>query len=119
MNQYRCETCKNYDKFFSSCKLTWYKESIVGKKETIHPIIKRESEWLINQVGCASHSNFQSEWDKMNKLVAWLYEEGMKFEKECDTEDDYKDAVSACARRAQCYYTIHKIEELRQEVNRG
>jgi hypothetical protein len=47
-------------------------------------------------------------------LVAWLYEEGMKFEKECDTEDDYKDAVSACARRAQCYYTIHKIEELRQ-----
>lgn len=48
----------------------------------------------------------------IDKLLTWLYEEGMKFEKKCDSEENYTEAASACARRAQCYYTIQKLNEL-------
>jgi hypothetical protein len=52
----------------------------------------------------------------LDKLVKWLYSEGIKFEKMCDSEENYITAASACARRAQCYYTIEKIAELRQSA---
>ena len=48
----------------------------------------------------------------IDKLLTWLYEEGIKFEKMCDSEENYTEAASACARRAQCYYTIQKLKEL-------
>ena len=50
----------------------------------------------------------------LHDLKKWLYEEGMKFERVCDSEENFVNATSACARRAQCYYTLEKIEELRQ-----
>jgi hypothetical protein len=49
------QKCKNWDIFFNSCKLTWYKTTIEGKKVTIHPNIKSDTLWLIEQVGCASY----------------------------------------------------------------
>ena len=52
----------------------------------------------------------------IDELKKWLYEEGMKFEKICDSAENYTDAASACARRAQCYYTIEKIEKLKGEI---
>jgi hypothetical protein len=59
--------------------------------------------------------NPQAEREKvLDELEKWLYEEGMKFEKICDSEENYTDAASACARRAQCYYTIEKLKELRE-----
>jgi hypothetical protein len=53
----------------------------------------------------------------LENLVAWLYEEGIKFEKICDSEREYINAIGVCARRAQCYYTIQKIDELRQQAD--
>ena len=55
----------------------------------------------------------------LDKLEKWLYEEGKRFEKKCDGEVDYIDAVSACARRAQCYYTIEKINEFKMDGEQG
>ena len=73
MNQYRCRfdyfndksklMCSNWDCFFNSCKLTWYETTLEGKKQTIHPHLSSEKLWIIEQVGCASHSDFQSERD--------------------------------------------------------
>ena len=51
--------------------------------------------------------------DVLDELEKWLYEEGMKFEKICDSEVNFVNATGACARRAQCYYTIEKLKELR------
>jgi hypothetical protein len=45
--------------------LTWYKTTLEGKKQTIHPHLSSEKLWIIEQVGCASHSDFQSERDKV------------------------------------------------------
>jgi hypothetical protein len=53
----RCNNCQHYDKFFGSCKLTWYHTSIQGHKETIHPKTDGAGAWLISRVGCASHSS--------------------------------------------------------------
>jgi hypothetical protein len=71
MNQYRCRfdyfnnkskpMCSNWDCFFNSCKLTWYETTLEGKKQTTHPHLSSEKLWIIEQVGCASHSDFQSE----------------------------------------------------------
>ena len=68
MNQYRCRfdyfndkskpMCSNWDCFFNSCKLTWYETTLEGKKQTIHPHLSSEKLWIIEQVGCASHSDF-------------------------------------------------------------
>jgi hypothetical protein len=70
MNQYRCRfdyfnnkskpMCYNWDCFFNSCKLTWYETTLEGKKQTIHPNLSTEKLWIIEQVGCASHSDFQN-----------------------------------------------------------
>jgi hypothetical protein len=54
--------------------------------------------------------------DVLDELMKWLYEEGMKFEKICDSEANFVNATGACARRAQCYYTIEKLKELRQQT---
>jgi hypothetical protein len=48
--------CENYDAFWSSCKLLFYKTSISGKREEIHPVLEDKNKWLIHQVGCASYS---------------------------------------------------------------
>ena len=54
MTQYRCETCKNYedDDGKSACNI---------REEWISTDVWN---W-IKVVGCASHSDFQSEWDKI------------------------------------------------------
>jgi hypothetical protein len=64
MNQYRCETCKNrkgvYDIPFCDC---WDKKI---------PITKYGMD-LISHIGCSSHSDFQSERDKvLDILDEWL-----------------------------------------------
>ena len=69
MNQYRCRfdyfndkskpMCSNWDCFFNSCKLTWYETTLEGKKQTIHPHLSSEKLWIIEQVGCASHSSIK------------------------------------------------------------
>jgi hypothetical protein len=53
MNQYRCETCKNHveDNGFQRCKF-------------IKGWVEPDEYYLITEIGCASHSDFQSERDK-------------------------------------------------------
>jgi hypothetical protein len=71
MNQYRCETCKNIDCVFAEkWRTTWHSDMY----------------YFINKMGCASHSSFQSERDKVldevilriNNLLNGLYEEKRK-----------------------------------------
>ena len=54
MNQYRCETCKNRKTIYGE-----YACEVVSRKMT-----KCFYEW-VTKVGCASHSDFQSERDKV------------------------------------------------------
>jgi hypothetical protein len=54
-NPCNCSNCSNWDKFWSSCKLLFYEQSIFGEKEVIHPRIEHKNEWLLKQVGCLSH----------------------------------------------------------------
>ena len=73
MNQYRCETCKNrkgvYDIPFCDC---WDKKI---------PITKYGMD-LISHIGCASHSDFQSERDTvLERLHIW-------FENYCEGNED-------------------------------
>ena len=50
MNQYRCETCNHKDN---------------GWCELLNRILYFNESDFISEVGCASHSDFQSERDKM------------------------------------------------------
>jgi hypothetical protein len=56
MNQYRCETCKNHveDNGFQCCKF-------------IKGWVEPDEYYLITEIGCASHSDFQSEREDMLK----------------------------------------------------
>jgi hypothetical protein len=57
MNQYRCETCKyKHPHLIEGLKPDCEKSSWLLTKETIE---------VIEEVGCASHSDFQSERDKV------------------------------------------------------
>ena len=60
MNQYRCETCEKYTEtpYLSFCDGLAFRDNLDSvDKEYI-------KEW-IERVGCASHSDFQSERDKV------------------------------------------------------
>jgi len=69
MNQYRCETCKK------ECKITVV-DSDYSKPISFNPKDPIEStEYFvqgISQVGCASHSDFQSGWYIQEKLLCEL-----------------------------------------------
>ena len=66
MNQYRCETCKK------ECKITVV-DSDYSKPISFNPKDPIEStEYFvqgISQVGCASHSDFQSGWDTVLDIL--------------------------------------------------
>jgi hypothetical protein len=64
MNQYSCETCKNWDNFYHGCNLFIFETRLDKKKETIHPYMHEDGYKTIEFVGCASHSDYQSERDK-------------------------------------------------------
>ena len=69
MNQYRCETCKNRKTIYGE-----YACEVVSRKMT-----KCFYEW-VTKVGCASHSDFQSERDKMlDELEKRITEEELVF----------------------------------------
>jgi hypothetical protein len=53
--------------------LTWYETTLEGKKQTIHPHLSSEKLWIIEQVGCASHSNFQSKRDTCPQNKIWQH----------------------------------------------
>lgn len=53
-----CKGCENFDAFFNSCKLTFYKQRFGEKTETIHPRTNA-SRWLLAVVGCASDTRKQ------------------------------------------------------------
>jgi hypothetical protein len=48
-----CKGCGNFDAFFNSCRLTFYKVTSFGESDTIHPRTN-PSRWLLAIVGCAS-----------------------------------------------------------------
>jgi hypothetical protein len=60
MNQYRCETCKNCD-----CQYYSYTPGEPGCT-----VIASKHDFTANK-GCASHSDFQSEWDKIQFADDW------------------------------------------------
>jgi len=71
MNQYRCETCKNRKTIYGE-----YACEVVSRKMT-----KCFYEW-VTKVGCASHSDFQSERDAvLERLHIW-------FENYCEGNED-------------------------------
>jgi len=71
MNQYRCETCKNRKTIYGE-----YACEVVSRKMT-----KCFYEW-VTKVGCASHSDFQSERDAVpERLHIW-------FENYCEGNED-------------------------------
>jgi len=77
MNQYRCETCKNrkgvYDIPFCDC---WDKKIPItkyGMDLISHIGCTKYGMDLISHIGCSSHSDFQSERDKvLDILDEWL-----------------------------------------------
>jgi hypothetical protein len=96
MNQYRCETCtkqgchyhpnNNYWKDLSNGLLHFFYDSI-------------------DNVGCASHSDFQSEQDKvLEKLEGWVESE---LKKDYTIEDIRQYGFSS---------VLVKLEELRQQA---
>jgi hypothetical protein len=91
---------------------------VTGIQGEIYPVGKEIFEMTYDPVDCTSHNSQFEQSDRgmvlLDKLEKWLYEEGIKFEKKCDSEENYTEAVSACARRAQCYYTIEKLKEFRK-----
>ena len=65
MNQYKCETCKHRENITDAFYNTiWCKKH----DEAINPS-------TINLVGCASHSDFQSEREKVLELLRLKYVE--------------------------------------------
>ena len=58
MNQYRCETCKNYEDDDEKCACNIREEWI------------STDVWnWIKVVGCTSHSDFQSEWSNLVRTI--------------------------------------------------
>jgi hypothetical protein len=74
--------------------LTWYDHRFSGKKEKIRPRIEPEEEWLIKQVGCASHSSIKNE--NQNR-AAFLRQVTHEIRKELKSERNIKSAINVMA----------------------
>jgi len=84
MNQYRCETCKHYDKdnFLWRCGYISKKFNVAITTGELDNEVFR---YIQSYVGCASHSDFQSERDThwrdlfvsdLRSLIKWDAEHG-------------------------------------------
>ena len=72
MNQYRCETCKHYDKdnFLWRCGYISKKFNVAITTGELDNEVFR---YIQSCVGCASHSDFQSGWDTvLERLHIWF-----------------------------------------------
>jgi hypothetical protein len=103
LNPYRCESCKFYFRnFCDSEKEVWNKCNIGSCQIDLNRGI------LIDRVGCASHSDLQSERDKVIQEL-WDWVEGD--DNELDRPAKYKgDYVHASGRLRK------KLLELRQQA---
>jgi len=79
MNQYRCDTCKWQDKFLKENELGIDHPYLCTKdsktKTTLSGCrtVTNETREYLAIVGCASHSDFQSERDKvLDELTEWM-----------------------------------------------
>jgi hypothetical protein len=98
MNQYRCETCKYFEETIGTLQLGYCNKD--GKRIT-HYLYLQDT-MTIDRFGCASHSDFQSERDKLDELENWLDEQVPRM--------DLEHPFYECKTR-----TKKKIAELRQE----
>jgi hypothetical protein len=113
MNQYRCETC-GYRKppLTGFCKTSQLCEKLGMHFE--YPITGSGNEmWVLTEVGCASHSDFnpQAEREKvLDELVSWI-EKG-----ECSIDIFYRtqDGRELEAVGIETEGLLKKIAELRQ-----
>lgn len=91
MNQYRCETCKNEDCPFG-----------IEAKYSIRIIPN-----IMEKVGCASHSDFQNQREKvLDELEQWCKPEDNELDRHATKKGDY---VYPSGR------LLKKIKELRGE----
>jgi hypothetical protein len=62
MNQYRCETCG------------YYQTHHINMCDIVERLLNAGEITLISKIGCASHSDFQSERDKLAELEQWAWD---------------------------------------------
>jgi hypothetical protein len=118
-NPYTCETCSDFDKFFSSCKLLFYDTYIGGRKETIHPVIGHKDEWMIQSLGCASHSDLHYDPESVTCKYCAARKQPLDILIEFDMWVSSHHVCGKYAEVSEVRQWIHnKISELRQEGNR-
>jgi hypothetical protein len=78
--------CNNWEPFYQSCKLLKYKQSICGKKEVLHPMLNSEKLWIIEQVGCASHSSAPSAEKVLERVLDIIKRADVLYETNIDLE---------------------------------
>jgi hypothetical protein len=78
MNQYRCETCKNH-----IYERETYCDFCIAKPLIKYRIVPNEM-YIINHLGCASHSDFQSERDTIFEMCQQRGIELSDLHEKCD-----------------------------------
>jgi hypothetical protein len=103
MNQYRCETCQYNLKAKAEPPYIW-----CSKSEEL--LVGRNAQKIISVVGCASHSDFQSERDKvLDDVISHL--EKLYFWYDCEPQPSAEFEEGACS---ALDHALIKISELRQ-----
>jgi len=106
-NQYQCKSCTKKGKTKKCPLLMHYVETCKDERpsrKVVNKLMKLVGEGTLSDVGCTSHSKFQSDWEKvLDELLNW--------------KPGYKQYRGNWIVKVDDLYT--KIEELRQKVIRN
>lgn len=108
ISNYRCETCSHHTTDqVKNGKHIWHQNKCDDDLISEHQIL------LINNKGCASHSDFHNQREKVMDDVVKILNNGMDALEELQV-DGYS-STTITAKRDVIGYLLEKIEELRQK----